>query len=248
MLYHVGDRRYPFIAILDGEVAVLDAADNEILRHGRVGLPRRAERSCPGRPRSSLRSSPSRCATSRLTARRLRSLLYRGRAAGRPRAVDVHQQTRSAPAGPGNRARDRRTALIQSHDADARVRAKQSPAVQVARRRARGRCRGRGAGGEPRRGEPAAGQAAGRSGASQARRPGQVSRALGIGRELAAARGGRPRSSSAPAPPASGPLSTALRRAWTRSSSRAPDSADRPARRDGSRTTSGSRPGSAARS
>ena len=34
VLYRVGDRRYPFIAILEGEVAILDAAGNEIVRHG----------------------------------------------------------------------------------------------------------------------------------------------------------------------------------------------------------------------
>ncbi len=34
VLYRVGDRRYPFIAIVEGEVAILDAAGNEILRHG----------------------------------------------------------------------------------------------------------------------------------------------------------------------------------------------------------------------
>ena len=34
MLYRVGDRRYPFIAIVEGEVAILDAAGNEIVRHG----------------------------------------------------------------------------------------------------------------------------------------------------------------------------------------------------------------------
>src|SRR6188472_3607440 len=34
VLYRVGDRSYPLIAILDGEVAILDAADNEIVRHG----------------------------------------------------------------------------------------------------------------------------------------------------------------------------------------------------------------------
>ncbi len=37
-LYRVGDRRYPFIVILDGEVAILDAAGNEILRHGPSGF------------------------------------------------------------------------------------------------------------------------------------------------------------------------------------------------------------------
>jgi thioredoxin reductase (NADPH) len=34
VLFRVGDRSYPFIAILDGEVAILDAAGNEIVRHG----------------------------------------------------------------------------------------------------------------------------------------------------------------------------------------------------------------------
>jgi thioredoxin reductase (NADPH) len=33
-LYRIGDERYPFIAILEGEVAVLDAAGGEITRHG----------------------------------------------------------------------------------------------------------------------------------------------------------------------------------------------------------------------
>jgi thioredoxin reductase (NADPH) len=34
VLYRVGDATYPFIAIEKGEVAILDAADNEIVRHG----------------------------------------------------------------------------------------------------------------------------------------------------------------------------------------------------------------------
>jgi thioredoxin reductase (NADPH) len=34
VLYRVGDARYPFIALLDGEVAIHDAAGNEIVRHG----------------------------------------------------------------------------------------------------------------------------------------------------------------------------------------------------------------------
>ena len=32
----VGDARYPFIAILEGEAAILDGAGNEIVRHGAV--------------------------------------------------------------------------------------------------------------------------------------------------------------------------------------------------------------------
>src|SRR4249919_442428 len=34
VLYRVGDRMYPFIAILEGEVAIVDAAGHEIIRHG----------------------------------------------------------------------------------------------------------------------------------------------------------------------------------------------------------------------
>ena len=34
LLYQVGDATYPFIAILEGEVAVLDVAGNEVVRHG----------------------------------------------------------------------------------------------------------------------------------------------------------------------------------------------------------------------
>src|ERR1700716_1632128 len=34
VLYRVGDRDYPFVAIVDGEVAILDGAGNEIARRG----------------------------------------------------------------------------------------------------------------------------------------------------------------------------------------------------------------------
>jgi thioredoxin reductase (NADPH) len=34
VLYRVGDRRYPFIVILEGEVSIRDAAGDEIVRHG----------------------------------------------------------------------------------------------------------------------------------------------------------------------------------------------------------------------
>jgi thioredoxin reductase (NADPH) len=38
VLYRVGDRIYPFIVILEGEVVVLDGAGNEIVRHGASGF------------------------------------------------------------------------------------------------------------------------------------------------------------------------------------------------------------------
>ena len=38
LLYRVGDRTYPFIAILEGEVAIVDAVGNELVRHGPSGF------------------------------------------------------------------------------------------------------------------------------------------------------------------------------------------------------------------
>jgi thioredoxin reductase (NADPH) len=38
LLYRVGDRTYPFAAILEGEVAIVDAAGNELVRHGPSGF------------------------------------------------------------------------------------------------------------------------------------------------------------------------------------------------------------------
>ncbi len=38
ILFRVGDATYPFIAILDGEVTILDGADQEIIRHGKAGF------------------------------------------------------------------------------------------------------------------------------------------------------------------------------------------------------------------
>ena len=37
-LFEVGDERYPFIAIIEGEAAVLDPAGREIIRHGASGF------------------------------------------------------------------------------------------------------------------------------------------------------------------------------------------------------------------
>jgi thioredoxin reductase (NADPH) len=38
VLFRVGDRRYPFIAILEGEAAIIDASGREIVRHGPSGF------------------------------------------------------------------------------------------------------------------------------------------------------------------------------------------------------------------
>src|SRR4030088_1883239 len=37
-LFEIGDESYPFVAILEGEVAVTDAAGHEIVRHGASGF------------------------------------------------------------------------------------------------------------------------------------------------------------------------------------------------------------------
>jgi thioredoxin reductase (NADPH) len=37
-LYEIGDRSYPFIAIVEGEVAIVDRAGDELVRHGRAGF------------------------------------------------------------------------------------------------------------------------------------------------------------------------------------------------------------------
>jgi hypothetical protein len=37
VLFDIGDATYPFVAIREGEVAILDAAGNEIVRHGTGG-------------------------------------------------------------------------------------------------------------------------------------------------------------------------------------------------------------------
>jgi thioredoxin reductase (NADPH) len=38
VLYRIGDRGYPFIAILEGEVTIVDSSGNEIIRHGPSGF------------------------------------------------------------------------------------------------------------------------------------------------------------------------------------------------------------------
>jgi thioredoxin reductase (NADPH) len=38
VLYQVGDQGYPFVAIVEGEVAILDASGSEIVRQGRSGF------------------------------------------------------------------------------------------------------------------------------------------------------------------------------------------------------------------
>ena len=156
----------------------------------------------------------------------------RGRAAQRPPAVGVHRPARGTATGAGRGCGDHRPALLAGDDADARLRAQPAPAVHMARRA--GRERSPGAAAERHR----AARPLDRRGLPGARdRPGPRARAR---RSTC--------SSSAPDRPAWAPPSTALPKDSTRWSSTAPCLVARPARRDGSRTTSGSRRGSAERS
>src|SRR6185436_10877998 len=38
LLYRVGDRQYPFVAIREGAVSITDGAGNELIRHGPSGF------------------------------------------------------------------------------------------------------------------------------------------------------------------------------------------------------------------
>ena len=246
VLYRVGDRRYPFIAIIEGEVAILDAAGHEIVRHGASGF----------LGEMNLLSGQTVFVTAVVTQplryiavdrERLRPLLYEdgplsdlllSTFIARREALQQVQGVGLEIIGPHSSERDA---------ADARLRATQPPAVHLARPgrdgdRGRGRAR-RGLDA----GESSAGEAC-RAASSFATRPPARSRARsGSGASSRPARRSI-WSSSGPARPASAPPSTAPRRASTRSSSRARRSAGRRARRGGSRTTSASPPASAARS
>ena len=168
VLYRVGDQRYPFIAVLEGEVAIVDGAGQEIVRHG------------PSRflGELNLLSGQAAFVTAVVTQPLryvavdrdvLRGLLFEDGPLERPRALDVHRAAGSAADGRGARRGGRRPALVRGDAADARLRSDQPRAVHVARHRRRRRSGGRLPGG------------------AELRAPstGQVSRALGIGRELA---------------------------------------------------------------
>ena len=102
VLYGVGDARYPFIAILEGEAAILDAAGDEIVRHGALRLPRRAQPD--DRPDGlSDRHGDAADALHRRRPRRAAAAAVRGRAARRHPALRVHRASRGAAAAPGHR-------------------------------------------------------------------------------------------------------------------------------------------------
>ncbi len=135
VLFRVGDRRYPFIAILEGEAAIQDAAGHEIVRHGALRLPRRDEPAL-GPDRLPHRRRHGADALHRRRPRPAAPAAVRGRAAGRPAAVDLHGAAR-APAAGGRRGRGDRAALVAGHPSTGRVRESHAAPPHLARRGAR---------------------------------------------------------------------------------------------------------------
>ena len=240
-LYRIGDERYPFIAILEGEVAVLDAAGNEITRHG------------PSKFLGEVNLLSGQAAFVTATATKplryiavdreaLRSLLFDdGPLSSLVLATfiarrEALQQVRA-------RARDRRPALLRADEAARGVRPRQPAAVHMAQSRAGGRPGRGGSRGRPRPLGPAARPTAGREWRCTRRRRASCRGRSASGASLRPAKRSTC-SSSEPAPPGSAPPCTERPRASRRWSSRAPRSVDRPASRAGSRTTSAFRPGS----
>ena len=144
VLYRVGDRDYPFIVIVEGEVAILDSAGNEIVRHGASGF----------LGELNLLSGQTVFVTAVVTEplryiavprEVLRTLLYEDG----PLSDVVLSAFIARREGlqPWPRFGDRGAALVQGHHAYGRLRAQQPPAVDMAGPRARRRSDGRGTGG-----------------------------------------------------------------------------------------------------
>jgi thioredoxin reductase (NADPH) len=171
VLYRVGDRAYPFIAIREGEVAILDAAGNEIVRHGASSFLGELNL-LSGQTVFVTAGRDEAAALRRGRPRRVARIALRGRTPQRPRPLDVHRSTRGAPARPGDRPRGRRAALVGSHDADAGLRPREPAPVQLEDAQPLG-------GAEP--------PLVRLPGGTELQHPsrGEVLRALGVGRELA---------------------------------------------------------------
>ena len=141
ILFRVGDRRYPLIAIVEGEAAIHDAAGHEIVRHGASGF--LGEMNLLSGQTVYLTAVVTQAdALHRRRPRRAADAAVRRRAAVGPAADDVHDATRGAPAGPRGGHRDHRPALVGAHARHRGLRQAQPAAVQLARSRADRRPRG----------------------------------------------------------------------------------------------------------
>ena len=183
-LYRIGDERYPFIAILEGEVAVLDAAGNEITRHGPAKFLGEINLlSGQAAFVTAMATTPLRYIA--VDREALRSLLFDdGPLSSLVLATFIaRREALQQVAGLG-------IEIVGPHSSAATRRllefARSNRLPFTWRNPERGRRPGRGgARGRPRPLEPAARPAAGRSRRCARPSPAELSRALGIGRELA---------------------------------------------------------------
>ena len=131
LLYRVGDRTYPFIAILEGEVAIVDAAGNELIRHGPSGFLGELNL-LSGQTVfvNALVTEPLRYIAVERAA--LRSLLNEDGPLSDLAPLHLHRPPRGVAERARDRPRDRRPARLRADDADARVRAREPAPVHLA--------------------------------------------------------------------------------------------------------------------
>ena len=121
VLFQVGDDHYPFVAILEGEVALLDGAGNEIVRQGRSNF----------LGELNLLSGQSAFLTAEVTQPlryiavdrdALRELLFDDGPLSDLLLATFIVRREALQTGGGARSRDRRTALVGGDEAVGRVR------------------------------------------------------------------------------------------------------------------------------
>ena len=178
LLYRVGDRTYPFVAILEGEVAIIDAAGNELVRHGPSGFLGELNL-LSGQTVfvSALVTEPLRYIAVERSA--LRSLLNEDGPLSDLLLSTFISRREALQSVQGIGMRDRRPARFGADDATARLRAREPAPVHL------GRCR------PARRRRVAARAPAGRRRAARPDHGPGAARARGRARARAA-RGGRP--------------------------------------------------------
>ena len=143
MLFQVGDATYPFIAILEGEAAILDARRQRDRPPRRLRLPRRDEPALgPDRVPDRGRDS-SRCATSRSTATSCGDLLVEDSAARRPVLATFIAAARRSSSDDGIGIEILGPRASAPTPGAGRVRAAHPPPAHLARPRARRRGRAR---------------------------------------------------------------------------------------------------------
>ncbi len=130
-LFRVGDRRYPFIAIIEGEAAILDPGGNEIVRHGASGfLGEVTLLSGQTVFLTAVATQPMRYIAVDRDA--LRPLLFDDGALADLLLSTFIERREALAAAPRNRHRGRRPAVLGRHAADRRLREAPTPSPRVA--------------------------------------------------------------------------------------------------------------------